>query len=133
MRITIACPELLISDANQLAMVLGLTVSDVNTYGTPTYQDEDSALYSAASFLASNVWIDKAKSPLVRPRWDEDNVIDMVAAKRAQQVLIISETTLQAHPDKITACIGGDGLTAIASMGLSSESNASQQFNLSYT
>ena len=133
MRITIVCPEALITDANQLAMVLGLTVSDVNTYSTPTYQDGDSALYSAASFLASQVWIDKAKSLLVRPRWDEDSIIDMVAAKRAQQVLIISETTLQAHSDKITACIGGDGLTAIASMGLSSESNTSQQFNLSYT
>ena len=133
MRITIACPEALISDANQLAMVLGLTVSDINTYGIPTYKDEDLSLYSAASFLASQVWIDKAKSPLVRPRWDEDNIIDMTAAKRAQQVLIISEITVQAHPDKITACIGGDGLTAIASMGLSSESNASQQFNLSYT
>ena len=133
MRITIACPELLIPDANQLAMVLGLTVSDINTYGTPTYKDEDLSLYSAASFLASQVWIDKAKSPLVRPRWDEDNIIDMTAAKRAQQVLIISEITVQAHPDKITACIGGDGLTAIASMGLSSESNTSQQFNLSYT
>lgn len=133
MRITIACPESLISDANQLSMVLGLTVSDVNTYGTPTYQDEDSALYSAASFLASQVWIDKAKSPLVRPRWDENNVIDMVAAKRAQQVLIISEITLQAKSDKITACLGDNGLTALVSMGLSSEFNTSQQFNLSYT
>ena len=118
MRITIVCPEALISDANQLAMVLGLTVSDVNTYGTPTYQDGDSALYSAASFLASQVWIDKAKSPLVRPRWDEDSIIDMVAAKRAQQVLIISETTITAQPDKIAACLGDDGLAVLTSMGL---------------
>lgn len=114
-------------------MVLGLTVSDVNTYGTPTYQDRDSALYSAASFLASQVWIDKAKATLVRPRWDEDNVIDMVAAKRAQQVLIISEITLQAKSDKIIACLGDNGLTVLASMGLSSEFNTSQQFDLSYT
>ena len=120
MRITIACPEELISDANQLSMVLGLTVNDVNTYGTPTHQDEDLVLYSAASFLASQVWIDKAKSPLVRPRWDEDNSIDMVAAKRAQQVLIIGEAASQAKIDKITACLGGDGVVTLASMGLSS-------------
>ena len=120
MRITIACPELLISDANQLSMVLGLTVSDINTYGIPTHQDEDLVLYSAASFLASQVWIDKAKSPLVRPRWDEDNSIDMVAAKRAQQVLIIGEAASQAKIDKITACLGGDGVVTLASMGLSS-------------
>lgn len=121
MRITIAVPDLLISDANQLAMVLGLTLNDVNTYGAAIYQDEDLSLYSAASFLASQAWINKAKSPLVRPLWDKDNLIDITAAKRAQQVFIISTTAIQAQSDKITACIGDNGVICLASMGLSSE------------
>lgn len=119
MRITVVCPELLISDANQLSMVLGLTVSDVNTYGTPTYQDEDLVLYSAASFHTSQVWIDKAKLPLVRPVWDEGNVIDMVAANRAQKALVISKTPVLACPDKLTACLGDDGRLSLKLMGVS--------------
>lgn len=33
MRVTIACPEALIGDANQLALCLGLGPEDAQTYG----------------------------------------------------------------------------------------------------
>ena len=39
MRITIACPEALRDDANQLAMVLGYGPDDAETYGELNWQD----------------------------------------------------------------------------------------------
>ena len=39
MRLTIACPEALRDDANQLAMVLGYGPSDAETYVALNWQD----------------------------------------------------------------------------------------------
>jgi len=39
MRLTIACPATIRSDANQLAMVLGYGPADAETYGSLNWQD----------------------------------------------------------------------------------------------
>ena len=54
MRLTIACPATLRSDANNFAMVLGYGPSDAETYGTPNWQDADGNLYAVASLPVSD-------------------------------------------------------------------------------
>ena len=49
MRITIACPENLIPDANQFAMVLGLSANDINTFAKVRLEDSGGELYSVVT------------------------------------------------------------------------------------
>jgi hypothetical protein len=121
MRITIACPDALRDDVNNLAMVLGYGPSDAETYGELNWQDEDGNLYACASLIVSDAFTTAAQSGLQRPSWDTDshvNIIDMDAARRAQAALVFSLTPVAAMPDKLTACAGDDALVVLAAMGL---------------
>jgi hypothetical protein len=121
MRITIVCPEGLLAEANQLAMVLGVSHNDINTYKNLYWQSKDSGtikLYAAASFIVSESWLDKANAELVRPVWDEELAIDMVAANKAKDVFEINQTPINAQDNKITAMMGSNGVSAINSMGV---------------
>ena len=118
MRITIACPDALRDDANQLAMVLGYGPSDVETYVALNWQYAGGNLYACASLIVSDAFTTTAQSGLQRPSWDTDNIIDMDAARRAQAALVFSLTPVTAMPDKLTACAGDDALAVLAAMGL---------------
>jgi hypothetical protein len=119
MRITAACPEAMIGDSNHLAMVLAHGPADGETYRAPCWQDSEGNLYAAASFEARPEWIGMAQSPLVRPEWDTDEIVDMAAAARAQAALVFSLEPVAAQPGQLTAIGGMDGLDALAAMGLS--------------
>jgi len=118
MRITIACPDALRDDANNLAMVLGYGPSDAETYVALNWHDVDGDLYACASLIVSDTFTTTAQSGLQRPSWDVDNIIDMDAARRAQAALVFSPTPVTAMPDKLTACVGDDALATLAAMGL---------------
>ena len=118
MRITIACPDALRDDANNLAMVLGYGPDDALTYGGLNWQDSDGNLCACASLIVSDTFTTEAQSGLQRPAWDTDNIIDMDAARRAQVALVFSLTPVTAMPDKLIACAGDDALATLAAMGL---------------
>ena len=117
-RITAACPEALVSDANQLAMCLAYSIADGLTYNGLNWVDPDGNLYAAASFEARPEWITFAQAPLVRPAWDVDEIIDMMAAERAQAALVYAVEPVLAVPGALTAIGGMDGVGALAAMGL---------------
>jgi len=118
MRLTIACPDALRDDANQLAMVLGYGPDDVQTYGELNWQDAAGNLYACASLTVSDTFTTAAQSPLQRPAWDTDSAISMAAADRAQAALVFSLEAVEVAPDKLTACAGDDALATLAAMGL---------------
>jgi len=118
MRITIACPDALRDDANQLAMVLGYGPSDAETYGSLNWLDAGGNLYACASLIVSDAFTTTAQSGLQRPAWDTDNTVNMAGAGRAQAALVFSLTPVTATPDKLTACVGEDALAVLAAMGL---------------
>jgi len=118
MRITAAAPEALISDCNQLAMCLGQSVADGETYRGLNWVDANGNLYAAASFEARPEWVQFAQAPLQRPAWDVDQIIDMTAATRAQASMVFQLEPVLAVPAALTAIGGMDGLAAIAAMGL---------------
>ena len=121
-RITAVAPEAMISDANQYAMCLGQSEADGQTYNGLNWQDANGNLYAAASFEARDEWITFAQAPLVRPAWDVNEIIDMVAAERAQAALVFSTEATSASPAAITAIGGMDGVAALAAMGLTAVS-----------
>ena len=118
LRLTIACPDALRDDANNLAMVLGYRPDDAETYVGLNWQDAGGTLYACASLIVSDTFTTTAQSPLQRPAWDVDNIIDMAGADRAQAALVFSLTPVTAMPDKLTACAGDDALAVLAAMGL---------------
>lgn len=120
MRITCSSPEALVYASNQLAMCLAYGPADGETYVGLNWQDADGNLYAATSFEARDEWVVAAQSPLIRPAWDVDEIIDMVAAESAQAVLAFSTEAILASPAALTAMGGPNGPEALTAMGLSS-------------
>lgn len=118
MRITVSCPAALMDDANQLAMCLAFGPADINTYVGLNWQDEGGNLYASSSFEVRTEWIEAAQAPLSRPAWDTDQIINMVAAGRAQAALVFSTEATLASPAAITAIAGPEAPAALAMMGL---------------
>jgi len=118
MRLTIACPAAWRPDANHFAMVLGYGPADAETYVALNWQDAGGNLYACASLTVPDTFTTAAQSGLQRPAWDTDNHVNMAGANRAQAALVFSLTPVTAMPDKLTACVGDDGLATLAAMGL---------------
>lgn len=118
-RITAAAPQALISDANHLAMALAYGPADGQTYGGLNWKDAQGNLYAAASFEASDAWVQAAQGALTRPAWDvQPYTISMAAAGRAQAALVFSTSPVAADPTKLTAVTGDSGPDTLAAMGL---------------
>jgi len=125
MRLTIACPDAMRDDANNLAMVLGYGLGDALTYGGLNWQDAGGNLYAVASLPVSDTFTTAAQIGLQRPSWDTDSHVNMAGANRAQAALVFSLTPVTAMPDKLTACVGEDALGVLAAMGLTRVEDAS--------
>ena len=113
-----AVPESLVSDANQLAMVLGEGPADALTFGHLFHQDTAGNLYSVRTLWVPEPWASSVQAPLTRPAWDTGNLIDMDAAERAQSALVLSTEVIPASPAAITALDGMSGDAAVEAMGL---------------
>jgi len=116
-RVTIAAPELLTSLANELALCLGESRADDQTFIGANYQDVDGNLYSVASTVAKSVFAEMAGLPLQAP--DHAPGMDLEAATRAQALLQINNGT--AGPDVIAVILGSNADSAqdhIAALGL---------------
>ena len=120
-RLTVACCATMTDDASHLAMCLGQSDADAQTYANAGWQDAQGNLYAAASFLSESMTQGPTKS-LTRPAWDtEPYVVNMTGAARAQAALVIWDgegPIPQAAPGQITVVGGMAGPDALAAMGL---------------
>ena len=101
-RATIATPLAHIPDANQLALCLGESSADDQTFGAATYQDAEGNLYAVCSTVAKPIFAQLAGQPLQAPAHAPD--MDLAAATRAQALLQINGGT--ASPDVIAVILG---------------------------
>ena len=101
-RVTIAAPELLTSLANELALCLGESRADDQTFIGANYQDVDGNLYSVASTVAKSVFAEMAGQQLKAPAHAPG--MDLEAATRAQALLQINGGI--ASPDVIAVILG---------------------------
>jgi hypothetical protein len=122
MRITVACPDALRGDANNLAMALAFGPADELTYDALNWQDAAGNLYAAASFEVEPEWVLMATSFLTRPAWDvEPYKINMLAASHAQASIVLWAGTGElpkASVSTLTAIAGMQGVEALEAMGL---------------
>ena len=116
-RVTTAVPELLTPKANQIALCLGESSADDQTFTTASCQDASGNLYAVASTVAKPIFAEIAGQPLQAPDHAPD--MDLAAATRAQALLRINDGI--ASPD-VVAVILGDRLESaqdhIAALGL---------------
>ena len=114
---TIATPSAHIQDANQLALCLGESADDDQTFTAASHQDASGNLYAVCSTVAKPIFAKLAGQRLQAP--DHSLDMDLVAATRAQALLQINNGI--ATPDVI-AVILGDRLESaqdhIAALGL---------------
>ena len=115
MRYTVAVPEQHLEKANHLAMALGLSINDKNTYTNLKYTDVDGNLYAVASFIASSATASKADAPLERPEWDVENEdIDMELAEHAKTLVALDVASV----NTISFNNNDSALVAIEQLGL---------------
>ena len=116
-RVTIAAPMGHTQEANQLALSLGESAEDDQTFTAASYQDAQGNLYAVCSTVAKPIFAKLAGQPLQAPDHAPD--MDLAAATRAQALLQINNGI--ATPDVI-AVILGDRLESaqdhIAALGL---------------
>ena len=116
-RVTIAAPELLTSSANELALCLGESRADDQTFIGANYQDASGNLYSVASTVARPIFAQMASQPLKAPAHAPN--VNLKAASKAQSILKINNGT--AGPDVIAVILGSNADSAqdhIAALGL---------------
>ena len=114
---TIATPAAHIPDANQLALCLGESSADDQTFTTAAWQDAEGNLYAVASTVAKPIFAQIAGQPLQAPDHAPD--MDLAAATHAQALLQINGG--KATPDVIAVILGNRLESAqlhIAAMGL---------------
>ena len=116
-KVTIAAPEHIIQDANQLSLALGESSADDKTFTTASYQDTEGNLYAVASTVVKLVFAEMAGQPLKAPRHSPD--MDLESATLAQSMLQINNGI--ATPDVIAVILGGNNEIAqehIKALGL---------------
>ena len=118
-RVTIAAPAAHIPDANQLALCLGESSADNQTFTVASYQDADGNLYSVASTVAKSVFAEMAGQQLKASAHAPG--VDLKAASKAQSILKINGGI--AAPDVIAVILGNRLESAqdhIVTLGLTS-------------
>jgi len=116
-RATIATPDAHVPDANQIALALGESSADDQTFTNASYQDADGNLYAVCSTVAKPIFAQIAGQPLQAPDHAPD--MDVEAATRAQALLQINGG--KATPDVIAVILGNRLESAqdhIAALGL---------------
>jgi len=101
-KVTIAASVTHIPEANQLALCLGESSADDQTFTAALYQDAQGNLYAVASTVAKPIFAQIAGQPLKAP--DHAPGMDLAAATRAQARLQINGGT--ARPDVIAVILG---------------------------
>jgi len=123
-RITLACPEGLIDEANYLVAALGSGPDDLATFAQAEWVDADGHRFSCASWEVASDWQERVAGNLLRPDWDRGDAVDLDLAQRAQSALRVwgadqhDEHPPLAEPGKLVALIGLTGAEALAAMGL---------------
>lgn len=110
-RITVAAPESMLEKANHLALLIGESADDINTFGNPSYQDQGGNLYAVISAVATNrlMGVYTTRTVPEIPAHAE-GVIDIDKAQSALETIN--------QPGGMIMIVDVDSQTALAQMGL---------------
>lgn len=118
-RMTLVVPEPLMPQANQLALIAGESVDDVNTFTTASYQDSEGNLYAVCSTVIKPIVLSLlgqavADSPL------QAEGADVSLAQQAMDAVVMYADGMTATPHTIVIAIDIEPMTVFESLGLTS-------------
>lgn len=119
-RITIAVPESYINIANQLALIVGESPTDINTFSQASWQDKDGNRYAVCSAVVKPVVLSIYHSKLSELELPEfKQQADIEQAQQALDMMVLYDGTQQVSTDSIMCAVDYDPLTTLEAMGLS--------------
>ena len=118
-RMSLSVPQAYMPQANQLALITGISAADVNTFTDANWQDRDGNLYAVCStaikpLVLGMLGIKLSSIPL--PSHAED--VDVVAAQEALDKAIMWSGIEQVSTDKILIAIDYEPLQFFKDCGL---------------
>ena len=116
-RMTLVVPEQLMPQANQLALIAGESLADVNTFTQANYQDKDGHKYAVCSTVIKPIVLSLLDTPLVDSPLQVEGA-DLAQAQAAMDNVIMYEQGVTATPDSIYIAIDYDPLGFFSSLGL---------------
>ena len=118
-RMSLAVPQALIAKANQLALIVGVSEYDDNTFTSANWQDKDGNLYAVCSTVIKPVVLGLfgvSLSDITLPAHAVN--ADVVAAQQALDKVVMYKQGDQASTAKIMCAIDFEPLQAFSDMGL---------------
>ena len=116
---SLAVPQALIAKANQLALIVGVSEYDDNTFTTANWQDKDGNLYAVCSTVIKPVVLSMFGISLTDITLPAHAInADVTAAKQALDKVVMYKQGDKASTASIMCAIDFEPLTAFADMGL---------------
>ena len=118
-RMSLAVPQALIPQANNLALIAGLSAADINTFTTANWQDKDGNLYAVCSTVIKPVVLSMFGISLTDITLPNHAVnADVSAAQAALDKVVMYKQGDKASTANIMCAIDFEPLAAFADMGL---------------
>lgn len=115
---TLAVPEPLMPQANQLALIAGESLDDVNTFTTANYQDDEGNHYAVCSTVIKPIVLSLLNTPLPDSPLKVDSA-DITLAEQAMSKVVLYEQGVVATTDHIYVGIDIDPFVFFDALGLS--------------
>lgn len=119
-RMSLAVPEQYMNEANNLALIAGLSEADINTFTVANWQDKDGNLYSVCSTSIKPVVLGMfgiSLTDITLPV--HASHADVIAAQQALDKVVMYKQGDKASTTSIMCVIDFEPLAAFADMGLS--------------
>ena len=116
-RMSLAVPQALMAQANQLALLVGESAEDNTTFATANRHDKDGNLYAVCSAVVKPIVLSLIGHPLVDAPLD-DNGADIVLAQQAMDAAIMYSEGVTANPNNIFIAIDVEPTTFFEGLGL---------------
>lgn len=118
-RMSLAVPQALIDKANQLALIVGVSEHDINTFTTANWQDKDGNLYAVCSTVIKPVVLSMFGISLTDITLPAHAInADVTAAQHALDKVVMYKQGDKASTAEIMCAIDFEPLAAFADMGL---------------
>lgn len=118
-RMSLAVPQALMAQANNLALITGLSAADINTFTTANWQDKDGNLYAVCSTVIKPVVLGLFGISLADITLPDHAInADVTAAQQALDKVVMYKQGNKASTASIMCAIDFEPLTAFADMGL---------------
>ena len=116
-RMTLVVPELLMSQANQLALIVGESADDVNTFTQANWEDTDGNRYSVCSTVIKPIVLSLLDTSLSDSPLQAEGA-DLEQAQQAMDKVVMYEQGVTTTPDSIYITININPFDMFEQLGI---------------